>query len=506
MAMTLCFTLLPTSLAFADANKLYVTPTTSQMNINTTFTVNVRSYSESDQSVGSANGMLNYSSVQLQVTGISLSGSDYGSPSITQGSSSIGFTASRNPAPSGNAQVFAVTFKAKAAGTATVSFTNDSLVNNTTTSYSAGTYTITDPNPPTSTPSSTPKPSTTPKPTPVTTPPVTTQEPSQSPNTSDTNVKPDPTGIIDGVVVNPLYSSATVSWKINANNPTSTISYGPSLSQLDKQGTVKKKDDGTFTTTLTGLTPGLRYSFTIAGSGTGTASGSYSGTIVTQGFPVVISITENNIAVKSAQIKIGSSSYSVTGGKITLGLAAGSYSGTIVTDTASLAINLTVEAKNVPADGNAPEAQPLSFNLVSSPLEGGPGSSFSIFAFIGVLIGGTAILGIAFFIFVNIRRRRFEADSYSSSYTPTSTVIVEDGYDWHNEEVQQPVSQPPLSSTPSAERETQPSVHTNSVYLNEEEPLDMFERANLPPASPTAGSLAPTEKPQSPSSLHSTTP
>lgn len=74
-------------------------------------------------------------------------------------------------------------------------------------------------------------------------------------------------------------------------------------------------------------------------------------------FRLFISITENNVAVKSAQIKIGSSNYPVTGGKITLGLAAGSYSGTIVTDTASLAINLTVEAKNVPADGNAPEAQ-----------------------------------------------------------------------------------------------------------------------------------------------------
>lgn len=48
-------------------------------------------------------------------------------------------------------------------------------------------------------------------------------------------------------------------------------------------------------------------------------------------------------------------------------------------------------------------------------------------------------------------------------------------------EVQQPVSQPPISPTSSEQMTPQTPAHANSVYLNEEEPLDMFERANLPP-------------------------
>jgi hypothetical protein len=502
LASLLVAGLIPPAAVFADGNILSITPASSQMNINTTFTINVRSYADTDLAVGSANGTVNYSSSLLQVVGISVSGSGYGSPSITQGASTIGFTASRNPAPGGSTQIFAITFQAKAAGTAVVGFNSDSRINGANTTYKSGVFTITNPNPPVSSPSTTPKPTPTPspKPVPVVVTPVTPPDTSVGVEPQPT---PDPTGLIDSVLVIPTYSSSTISWKVNATNPASVLSYGTSPTQLDKQATVQKKADGTFMATITGLTPGLRYNFSIDGSGTGVANGSYSGTMITQGFPVVMKITENNVDVKTAQVKIGNHSYNVVNGKVTVGLAAGSYTGIITSETASLSINLTVQTKSVPADNTAPELQSFAYNLTSSPLEQGPGSSFSILSFVGVLVAGTVLLAVALFVFITVRRRRFE--SGSPSYSSSPTVIVEDGYDWHqnqNDDTNVPPATSPTTNTDPTQEIERPR-HANSVYITEEEPLDMFDQAKMP--LPPASINAPDETPQNPNSPHSTT-
>ena len=508
MVFCLVLSLMPGNIAFADANKLYITPASSQMTINTTFTVNVRTYADSDQSTGTANGTVTYPTSQLQVTSISTSGSGYGAPSISQGSGTIGFTASRNPAPSGNTQLFAITFRTVGSGTAVVGFTADSKVNSVTTTYNSGVYTITNPNPNPS-PSSTPKPTTTPKPTPV--PIVSTPEPTPAQSETPVEPTPDPTGVVDEVSVTPLYTTATVTWKVNAANSTSTLSYGPSTAQLDKKATVVKKADGTFSASISGLSPGTRYMFTIAASGSAGKSGNYTGSIPTRGYPVTITVTENNVPVESGQIKIGNqSSYISSSGKVTLGLAAGSYSGTITTSTASISINLTVEVKAIPSDGNAPESQNFAYNLSSSVLEQGPGSGNSVLTFIAVMGIGLVILGLAFVGFIVYRRRRFESGDdviYKASEAPS--VIIDDGYNWQGQPPQNEANppKPDVTSLPTS-TEFAPTPHHNSVYLSEDEPLDMFEQASkklpLPPAHhPTDDSGA---TGQTPSSPHSTTP
>lgn len=504
-ALILLFSLLPAKLAHADANKLYVTPASSQMNLNTIFTLNVRSYADSDQTTGSATGSVTYPSGQLKVTGISVSGTDYSTPSITQGAGTIGFNASRNPAPSGSAQIFAVTFQAIGSGIAVVSFSNDSVVNGASTSYSSGSYTITNPNPTAPAPPA-PKPSTAPKPTPViiATTPTNTQDDNPQPT-------PDPTGLIDSVNVQPLYSSSDIVWSVHADGATSSLTYGENSTQLDKQAVVTKKADGTFATTVTGLKPGVRYFFTINANAPGGKSGTYSGVIPTRGFPVTITVTENKNPVQSGQIKIGSQSVPIpSGGKVTLGLAAGSYSGTITTDTASLNINLTVDTKNVPADGTTPENQSFSYNLSSSVLDQGPGSGFSILSFIGILFGGTVILGLSFVGFMAYRRRQFEQGSGGSSYGSSPTVIIDDGYDWKS----RAEASSEATSYPAPEAPAVPAGlphHHNSVYLSEEEPLDMFDAVAQnppqtlhPPQTPNSNGSPVIQ--QSPNSQHSTTP
>lgn len=498
--------LLPAQFAFADSNKLYITPASSTMNVGTSFTVNVGSFAASDQSTGTATGTVLYTTSLLQVTSISVGGSAYGSPTITQGNGTIGFSGSRTPAPSGVAQVFTITFQAKAAGSATVGFNGNSQVNGQSTTFTTSTFTITQP---ATSPSPTPAPSNSTQPrasvapsiAPVVTTPVT---PNPADNPSTTTVTPDPTGVIDNVQVVPTYTSATVTWKVNAQNAHSTFVYGGDTSTLSKTGTVTPAAGGTYTTTITGLTPGQKYYFSITGGGTNTADGTYSSTISTEGYPVVITVTENKVLASSAQIQLGSNSYTTqSNGKVSIGLGAGSYSGTITTNTATLNINLSVTDKTIPSDGSPPPEQDFAFNLTSSPLQNGPGSGFSIFTFLGVLFGGSIVLIFGFLIFINIRRHKF--DSGTDAYHVTSTgptVIVEDGYDWHDETVQKPEPfamplPPPLPS--------EAAPHANSVYLSEEEPLDMFEQAKLHQEPATA------VKPQigigqTPNLPHSTTP
>jgi hypothetical protein len=500
--------LLPSKLAFADSNKLYITPASSQMNVGTSFTVNVGSFASTDETTGSVSGKVIYSTNQLQVTSISIGSSDYGSPTISQATGTISFNGSRNPAPSGLAPVFSITFQAKAAGNATVGFDGSSEVNGQSTTYTTSTFTITSPStPPASTPApstSTPPKTTTTTPAPVVTTPVTSD--TTSDNTSQAQITPDPTGVVNAVVVTPSYTSAVITWKINAQNPTSTLVYGEDSATLTQKANVVPQAGGAFTTTITGLTPGQQYYFSISGGGLNTATGTYTSTIQTQGFPVVIKITENKIAAGSAQVQIGATSYTTQAdGTLSIGLAAGSYSGKITTNTATLSINLTVAAESIPTDGSAPASQPFSFNLSSSALSQGPGASTTILTFVGILLGGTVILVFALLIFINIRRRKFDTttDAYNPGISAGPTVIVDDGYNWKPSETQGvslPLPPPDLLP-PTLET---PPHHANSVYLTEAEPLDMFEQAKLhqeptpTPAAPGTG--------QSPNLPHSTMP
>ncbi|MDB5184072.1 MAG: Subtilisin-like protein serine protease [Candidatus Saccharibacteria bacterium] len=521
-SIVLVLGLLPSQFAFADtSNKLYITPDSSQMNVGTSFTVNVRSFSTASPATGSVTGTVLYTASKLQVTSISIGGSDYGSPTIKQGDGTIDFSGTRSPSPSGSAQIFAITFQASVAGSATVGFNGNSTINNTTTNYSGATFTVTSPTPPAS-PSSAPSsaPVSTPKSTPRTTytapvPVVTTPVvPSQPANSitldSQPTPTPDPTGIIDTVVVTPSYTTAIVTWKVNANNPNSTLVYGESSTQMDKSGTVQNKGSGLFTALVSGLTPGNNYFFSISGGGSNTATGTYSSTIPAQGYPVTVSVTENGVASNGAQVQIGSSSFTTRqDGKITIGLAAGSYSGTISSGTATLNINLTVAEKAIPTDGTDPASQPFSFDMKSSVLSSGPGSGTTVFTFIGILFGGTVILVFGFLIFINIRRRKFDTGSDSSGYRATSSgpsVIIQDDYSWApptqgTGQPDQAIPPPPPTLEPRVFDQQQ--HHANSVYLSEDEPLDMFEQAKI---DHTPSATAEPSIEQTPNLPHSTTP
>jgi hypothetical protein len=502
LSLMIIIGLVPSQLVSADANKLYITPDSSQMNTGTSFTVNVRSYSSTSPTTGTVKGSVLYTTSLLAVSSISIAGSAYGSPAITQTSGTVTFNGSRSPSPSGTAQIFSITFKTLGAGTATVGFNGNSVLNGLTTTYSGGTYAITNPAPTPSSPSPSSSSSSSSGSSSGTKPgssgstyhytytpaPIVSTAPTVTPITAvnaDTAPAPtpDPTGVVDSVIATPTYNSATVTWKVNATSPNTSLVYGTSSTELNKNAVVEKKADGSFATHITGLTPGQEYFYSITGSGSNVTAGTYSSTIPVLGYPVVISVTENNVIANNVQVQIGSLNLVThSDGKIAAGLAAGSYSGKITSETATLNINLTVTDKPIPTDGSPPEAQTLSYNLTSSTLSAGPGAGTTILTFVGVLFGGGVIIVFGFLIFINYRRRKFDSgtDSYAISSGPS--VVIKDDYSWAPPDSQQSSGPPlppptPVVTTPYAPPNQ--SVHSNSVHLSEEEPLDMFEQAKV---------------------------
>lgn len=475
-ALSLVLSLIPSYPAAAASNQLFITPSSSQMSKGTTFCIDVKSYADSDANPGTVTGAITYPADKLRVvsgsikTGSSTCGSPanshYGTHSIGVKTGKLSFNASKANAEGGISQIFTVKFKAIAGGTASINFVTGSKVNSASTTYSGGKFTINDPNP-------TPQKTTPPRST-----PSKSVSPSPTPNQNDGDSVPDPTGTISNVDIDSSYDTATVVWTVKTSKAKSTLRYGSDSINLDQTAEVTKKSDGVFSAKISNLTPGKQYYFTITTSGGG-EKGEYSSIVYTRGFPVVITVTENNIPAANATVRLGNVNNSTdANGKLALALAAGDYSGTITTNTATLNISLSVSTKPIPSDGSAPELQTMSFNLSSSVLDQGPGSEFSVLVFIGVLLVGTVLLGAGFLIFVTYRRRRFDMDD--SAKTLRQTVVIDDGFDWKNFDPSK--LQRPSVHTPQPPTSPPNTTPKNSVFLDEEEPRDMFDFDKKPSA------------------------
>lgn len=465
-------------IAYAADHELRITRANGQTSAQTTVgaaaeTYHIKAYVDRPAPGGGddiADGVVTFPPGLIQASAAAPGSGWAGAPVINQGAGTIRFQLSRSATRTGFTTLFTVSLKPIGAGTAAIDFGGSSFVNNASTPIRIGSV-ITIINPAPTTPSQpAPKPPTPAKPSTPT--PIVSVTPTPTPSIEpELPSTPDPTGLIDTVQIQSRYNTATITWKVNAANPKSTIKYGSQASTLDKEG-VATVADGTFTSTIRGLEPGVRYYFSINGSGDAVADGSYTGTILTSGFPVTITVTENNIAVKGAQIKVGTRTYTTAAsGKITFGLAEGTHKATISTETASQTVSLVVAKKTIPANDGTPETQSFTYNLTSSPLESGPGSGTTILAFLGALVGGTVIIAFGFLGFMAYRRRKYDT---GGSATPLSTVVIDDGYNWHQNQTEQ--SNEPLTVAPTPNPAQSAPHYNNSVYIDEEEPLDMFEK------------------------------
>ncbi len=505
----LVMSLITTSVTHAAGNQLYVTPDTSQLNVGGTVTVSVRGYIESN-STGNAVGTVTYPVGQLRVLGTSVTESDYNAPNISLGSGTVGFSATSSKLRP--IKIFSITFQATAPGSAVVGFSGNSNINQTATIHKTGTYAIVAPTPtPTPTPSPSPKPTPTPTPTPT--------EPQATPETiipaqeSDEDVTvADTTGLISDVTSTGKYTEASIKWSMSAANGNSQLLYGTSSQEVTTKAEVVRAEDGTYSATIPNTKPGQRYFYTINGTGDDGKTGTYSSTVSTLGYPITIKLTQNGAIATGADIQIGRQRYATSrDGIITLALAEGTYSIRIAAGTSTLSEKVVVAKKPIPQDGSAPEKQIFTFDIPAAAVEKEP---LSPFVFVGVMVGGAVIITVSLFAYITIRRRRYETGSGYTNTAATS-VVINDGYDWRAEQLQQqqaenmPIygqtnEQPYINNIQDAAT----ASHDNSVYIDEAEPKDMYELAreqSAAQASPQQSTtLRGSEWPQNPSPPHST--
>jgi hypothetical protein len=425
MLITALSSLISTSV-FAASNSAFLTPASGTTQSGNTFTVSVDGTVSHSYfwwiTVGAntAQGSLNFPAQQLKVTSISMTGSSFpnGTPTFDNAAGTISFNMSSSSGSYYDQAVhlFSVTFQAVAPGNAAVLFgsTQYNIGNAATT---GGAYTLTAPPapPPSPSPSPTPKPSTKPvvkaTPTPTPKPTITpTVEATPAPIVdSDGGLK------IENVKVTATRTENSIAWSLNNAAAKPTVSYGTSKNSLLDAGDIPQLPDGSYKLTLDNLNLGTLYYFTIKASTDDKLSGAtYSGVLTTRGYPVQLTIEQNNLTIPGAKVSIGERQFVASkDGVITAELSDGDFTATITIpdDTTTHTAKFTVKKLTVPDDGN-PSTQTFTLNVATAIASAGPTSTSPLPLIIGVILAALAIAGgIAGFLF--LKRRKPTSDQPS---------------------------------------------------------------------------------------------
>lgn len=485
VAAVTVFAGVPTPRATALGNALLFSPNNAgTMNVGATFTVNVRAYVESGAPTGQVAGTVLYQPNLVKVIATSASGSTYGTPAIIVGGSTIGFSGSTSPGPSGLTNVFSITFQTVGGGSGSLSFSGDSTINGAPATRNTASYAVNAPAPTPTTPV-TPKPTPTQPTTPVTptvpTPPPTPVATPPTPTEVEDNTTEDTTGVIEDPTTTVSYNSATVNWKHSKPQESTALIYGATRTSMANKALIVPQGDGSYTATLLGLTPGVRYYYSITSTDANKKTSTWDSVVIAKGYPVTIAVTENEQPSANAVVRIDSVSRT-TGkdGNATVELAAGNYNATITTESKiTKNVSFTVISKTVPIDGKAPESQKYSFNLESESQEGSGSGNASILTFLLVLFGGGAVIVMGVLGYLAYRRRQYDSGYGDTSYTAAGpSIVIDDGYNWQQQNSASPPSYPyPPSSPPPP---PPPPPMSGAPTVNDtgyEEPKDMFELA-----------------------------
>lgn len=395
---------------------------------SSSLSVEVKSYNQAYGTID-VSGTVAYPSSKLYVKGFSQNSTDFNLNINNTGNGKIAFSGKSKSSVSSVNTMFTINFgvqKYYQKTTAIVNFTGGNTINEQTALTKQLTVHLNNPQKATPKPTTTPKPSTTPKPIQTTAPKESTK-PTPSPDPTPPASEPDLTGVISNVNVTPSYTSSKIEFTINSKKPSPQFNFSESYTSKYKLLPIEQSSKSTYSVSIPSLIPGHTYYYMIVDV-TGDNKASYSDSFLTPGYPINIEVKENGKPVQSAQAQINSQTYPVQNGVLSLGLAAGTYEGTVTSSSASTPIKFTVKDVDIPTDGSDPETQKFSVALSSNVLEGGPGATTTIFQFIGVLAGGIALLTVGFLVFMSIRRKKLENNSYSSQQS--SSVVIDDGYNW----------------------------------------------------------------------------
>lgn len=490
--------------AFAAANSGKITPAVGTSQPGNTFTVGVSGHASGDwwYSTSSVNGTLKFPANLLSVEAIDKTGQSFaGGSNVTfdNTTGTINFSGSCNWWFCGyqnqNVHFFQVTFKSLAPGTANVIFEKLSY-NSGGGATTGGVYTITaPPAPPTPTPTPivtqptpTPKLSTKPVTTPVSTPPP-------SPVAVATEELPTPTADSDGglkiqdVKVSVSRQESKVTWKVNSTATTPTFIYGASKAQQTKSGVVVDKKDGNYEVVLSELKPGTLFHFTIKTATNDSLQGaSYNGTLTTRGYPVQLTVQQNNLLLPGAKVKINDRTFVANKDAIiTTELSDGEHTADIAPSGSSdsYPIKFVVAKKSVPANGN-PEQQNFMLNITTTGTTSGIGSTL-LLPIIGAIVAAIAVIG-GIVGFILLRKKQaadnqsagIDSDMLAASYgrpvetlyqnTPTPNLethgMAQNGI-FQEQPIQQQTVDPtmPTSAAGSYDAYQQPATDPTQTYI-----------------------------------------
>ncbi len=420
----------------AAGETVFVTPPSGANQPGNTFTVSV------DGVVGSywwggassVSGTINFPANLLKVNSTSLTGATfpYGTVTPNNTAGTIAFNLNCGwwcGANNQSVHLFNIVFESVANGTANVSFT-DVRYNTGTAATTGGTYTISTPAPPpppppTPTPTPTPKPSSAPKPKPTPTP-TPTPTPAVTPTVEET---PAPTVQSDGglkiqnVKVSTSRRENKIAWTVNSSEAAPTLTYGTSKTKQTSEGEVVKDEDGGYGVALSNLKPGTLYYFTIKAATADNLQGAnYSGVLTTRGYPVQLTVKQNDLLLPGAKVKINERSFVANKNAIiTTELSDGKHTAQVISSDSSegYSATFTVAKKATPASGN-PELQSFVLNVTTVGSSSGLNSSI-----IMPIIGGAAAViatigGLVGFVIVRRRKPKDESVAVDSDLLTTN--------------------------------------------------------------------------------------
>lgn len=499
---------------FASQGSVYFKPATSTYKQNDTFKVQVWVDVQQQTAIyHTSKGAITFPKNLLQATAVqnASSGADFG-VSIDQNAGKVNFDTMLWGRLSVNyqAHAFDITFKAKSPGQASLGLASGSKFFDGPTSIRAAKFTInalqcpagqtgTPPNCRTPTPTPTPTPAPTPKPTPAPTPaptpkpsptPTPTPTPTPSPTTppsDETSIPPEESSPLDNnedetttenpasnnlsigsVKTTSLYDRVDVTWSTNLTSK-STFAYGESKDKLDISADVKKEQES-FSTAISGLTPGKTYFFQINSTSSGQYT-TYNGTFRAKGYPVTITVLQNGQPLAGASIQIGDEKQSITtdqSGVISLDIAEGEHTVIVSKESFNAEEKITVKAMSF-KPGGTPDTQNITIATV-----GTSASSSSSNGIIGIVLGGVFIIllivGGAILI---IRKRNL---SIASAGTSTSyDASLNDGLLWAN--YQAPAADPYDPVSGEVITATNQEYYNPAAYSAEQAPTETSPEA-----------------------------
>ena len=477
MLVTALFSLVSTSV-FATGERAYLTPASGNSPPGGTFTVSVDGYVGGTPPSGGATsvaGTINFPVNLLKVISTDITNSSFPSASISPNNTngSITFfqsTSGKSSLVNQTVHLFSIKFQALANGSASVQFGNVQYSTGAA-ATTGGVYTISTSTPtPVPTPTPKPTPTPTPKPTPKPTPTPTVESTPAPTNDSDGGLK------IQDVSVIATRTENSIAWSLNNAVVTPTLKYGTTVDNLKDAGTIPKQPDGSYKLDLKDLQLGTQYYFTIKAVTSDRLEGAtYNGTLTTRGYPVQLTVKQNNVLSPGAQIKIGGRTFSANShAVVTTELGYGDFTASITPAGANTAqsVAFTVKQIPIPSSGN-PTVQNIVLNIAATSALSTKTTASPLPTIIGVIVGSITLIGGVGFGAFYLRRRGAPTTAQQSGDVDTEQLRQAYGRDVETYTANTP--QPNLDGgfpQPAVRADPVVTVTKDSTAMNAELPPD----------------------------------